>query len=32
MNVDKAFNFIQKKRKIINPNLNFFLQLELFYK
>ena len=32
LNVDKAFNFVQKKRKIVNPNLGFFLQLELFYK
>ena len=28
---DKAFNFVQKKRKIANPNLGFFFQLNVFY-
>ena len=28
---DKAFNFVQKKRKIANPNLGFFFQLNIFY-
>jgi hypothetical protein len=28
---DKAFNYVQKKRKIANPNLGFFFQLNIFY-
>ena len=28
---DKAFNYVQKKRKIANPNLGFFFQLNVFY-
>ena len=29
---DEAFNFVQKKRFIANPNLGFFLQLKVFEK
>ena len=32
MSCDKAFNFVQRKRFIANPNLGFFLQLQIFEK
>ena len=32
MSYDNAFNFVQRKRFIANPNLGFFLQLQIFEK
>ena len=29
---DKAFDFVQSKRSIANPNIGFYLQLKTFYK
>jgi hypothetical protein len=29
---DKAFDFVQSKRAIANPNIGFYLQLKTFYK
>ena len=29
---DKAFDFVQSKRSISNPNIGFYLQLKTFYK
>ena len=31
-NYDEAFEFVQSKRSIANPNINFYLQLKTFHK